>query len=224
MHTKSWILPLTLFLWSSSALADNLPKQQARSKTPAQASLTKDKDTKLPLSLQVAKAETPAPPALKVPVKRRSKWLDRLSIALPVQVNLIGLSGGLQPELLFRPISADSGLHLRAAIGFFGGQELLHLVPITLGMRWIWLRHMRFQPFLGFGFIWHSFLPFDAPAHHRIDMAIELGFRIAVAKGFSIGLNLSPEFGLASVSSLGFNRAFGLGMATRITVTKDLPW
>lgn len=164
------------------------------------------------------------PERVKATAPQRSKWLDRFSIALPVQVNLIGLSGGLQPELLFRPISADSGLHLRVAVGFFGGQEFFHLVPLALGFRWIWLRNMRFQPFLGFGFVWHTFLPYDTYAHNRIDLAIELGFRIAITKGFSIGINISPEFALASFSSAGFYGMFGLGLATRLTLTKDLPW
>lgn len=149
---------------------------------------------------------------------------DRFSIEVPFQANLIGLSFGLQPELLFRPISADSGLHIRAAIGLYGGSELIHLAPLALGIRWVWLRNFRFQPFLGIGVVWQTFLPFDAEAHNRIDMTIELGFRIAIAKGFSVGLNISPEFGLLAIHSVGLQSGFGLGLATRLTVTKDLPW
>lgn len=177
--------------------------------------------------VQAKKEKEPAltaPKKVAVALKRPNKWLARLSIELPVQVNLIGLSGGIQPELLFRPISADSGLHLRVAMGFFGGLEMIHLVPLAIGARWVWLRHMRFQPFLGLGILWNAFVAFDAPAHHRLDMAIELGFRIAIVKGWSVGLNLSPEFGLAGITDKGFVRSFGLGMATRLTVTKDLPW
>lgn len=155
---------------------------------------------------------------------KKDKWLDRLSVEVPLQVNLVGLSFGIQPELLFRPISAGSGFHLRAAIGFFGGPELFHIAPLALGIRYVFLRGWRVQPFLGLGVVWQAFLPYDHASYHRIDMTLELGVRGAITRGFAVGVNLSPEFGLAHISSYGIKSTFGLGMAGRLTLTKDLPW
>ena len=152
---------------------------------------------------------------------------ERLALELPFQVNLVGLSFGLQPEVLFRPFHKHryvGGLHLRGALGVYGGAELLHLAPIAIGARWIFFYGWRVQPFLGLGLVWQLFLPYDTHAANRIDMTMELGMRVAITRGWHVGFNFSPEFGLVNITSLGFSGSFGLGLAARITVTKDLPW
>ena len=47
-------------------------------------------------------------------------------------------------------------------------------------------------------------------------MTMELTLDARVAEGWRVGMQLSPEFGMVG--------GFGLGMAARLGVQKDLPW
>ncbi len=140
---------------------------------------------------------------------------ERLSVGLPVEVTLVGLSYGLHPELLYRPFRPDGLLNLRAATGLMVGPEL-SLVPVSAGLRVSFLREQRFHPGLGVGVQLQTFLPREHEAVLRLDNYYELTASYEVAEGWHAGLQLSPELGVVP--------NFGLGMAARAGVQKDLPW
>lgn len=155
-----------------------------------------------------------------------SLWgAENFTLNLPVQVDLVGLAGGIQPELLWRPFGSRADwFHLRASLGFTAGPELVHLTPLSLGIRLVFLRGWRVQPLVGVGIAWQLFLPYGGHPANRLDMTMELGVRVKLTKGFALGLAVSPEFGLAAVTPQGFASGFGLGMASRLFLSKDLPW
>jgi hypothetical protein len=49
----------------------------------------------------------------------------------------------------------------------------------------------------------------------RLDLTMEATLDVRVAEGWRVGLQVSPEFGMVG--------GFGLGMATRLGVSADLP-
>lgn len=139
---------------------------------------------------------------------------ERFSVGLPIEANLVGLSFGVHPELLYRPFRPDGWFHLRAATGFTAGPELSS-VPLSLGFREVFFFGKRVQPGLGAGVQLQNFIPYGHAPVTRLDMTMEATLDVQVAEGWTVGAQLSPEFGMVG--------GFGLGMATRIGVRRDLP-
>ena len=140
---------------------------------------------------------------------------ERFSLGLPAEVNLVGLTYGVHPELLWRPLRPDGALHLRAATGFTAGRELSTL-PVSLGVRGVAFPRKAVRPGVGAGLQLQTFLPHQHPPALRLDTTLELTLDVRVAEGWRVGTQLSPEFGMVP--------GFGLGMAVRLGVQKDLPW
>lgn len=140
---------------------------------------------------------------------------DRLSVGLPLEMDLVGLAFGLHPELLWTPFDANGAFHLRAATGLMWGPEL-GLLPVSLGVREVFFPTRMVRPGLGAGVQLQSFFPNGHPPVSRLDMTMELTLDARVAEGWRVGMQLSPEFGMVG--------GFGLGMAARLGVQKDLPW
>lgn len=145
----------------------------------------------------------------KEPDPEASRW----SIGVPVEVDVVGLAVGLHPELLFRPAAPDGALNLRFATGVMAGPELA-LVPLSVGIRGVIVPRRRVRPFGGLGLQMQLFIPYGAPVHPRLDLYMELGVDVRVADTWRVGLQVSPEFGIAP--------SFGLGMATRLGFQVDL--
>lgn len=152
--------------------------------------------------------------ALATPAGLAAVDPTRISVGLPAEVDLVGLAVGVHPELLFRPFRPDGALHLRAATGLMVGPELM-LFPVSLGVREELFARKAFNLGLGAGLQLQTFLPYDLPAHPRLDMYLELSATVRVADSWHVGVQLSPEIGMVG--------GFGLGMATRVGVQRDLP-
>ncbi len=138
---------------------------------------------------------------------------ERFSVGLPAEMDLVGLAFGLHPELLWRPFDADGAFHVRAATGLMVGSELA-LLPVSLGVREVFFPTRKVRPGLGMGVQLQTFFPNHHPPVSRLDMTMEATLDVAVAEGWRVGLQLSPEIGMTS---------FGLGMATRLGVQRALP-
>lgn len=138
---------------------------------------------------------------------------SRWSLGLPVEVDIVGLAVGAHPELLFRPAAPDGALALRFATGVMAGPELA-LVPFSVGVRGVIVPRRIVRPFGGLGLQMQVFAPYGAPARARLDMYLELGVDVRVADSWRVGLQVSPEIGVAP--------AFGLGLATRLGFQVDL--
>ena len=138
---------------------------------------------------------------------------SRWSVGVPVEVDLVGLAAGMHPEILFRPAAPDGALNLRFATGVMAGPELT-LVPFSLGVRGVIVPRRIVRPYGGLGLQMQVFAPYGAPARARLDVYMELGLDVRIVDSWRIGLQVSPEFGVAP--------AFGLGMATRLGFQVDL--
>jgi hypothetical protein len=164
----------------------------------------------IPMLLGAALAAAP-PRAEPTPLSDPGRW----SVGLPAEVDLVGLAFGVHPEALWRPFAPDGAIHLRAATGFMGGPEL-SLVPVSAGVRVIAFPRRRVRPGLGTGLQLQTFFPHQHAPVVRLDQTIELTLDVRVVEAWRVGMQLSPEFGLAP--------GFGLGMAARLGVQRDLPW
>lgn len=137
----------------------------------------------------------------------------RWSLGVPVEVDIVGLAGGVHPEILFRPAAPDGALNLRFALGGMAGPELA-LIPLAFGVRGVIVPRRRVRPFVGLGVQLQTFVPYGDQARSRLDLYLELGLDVKVAEGWRVGAQLSPEIGMAP--------AFGLGFATRLGFQVDL--
>ena len=144
-----------------------------------------------------------------------------LSVGVPIEVDIVGLAFGVHPELLWRPIAADSGFHLRAAVGVMAGPELTLISPLALGLRQEFAPRRMIQPGIGTGLQWQSFAVYGDGVHHRMDMYMEATIHVEVHEHYDVGLQLSPEIGMMGVSSEGLYSTFGLGMAVRLNVQRN---
>lgn len=149
---------------------------------------------------------------LLAPMSAAAVEAERFSLGLPAEVDLVGLAFGVHPELLFRPVQPDGAFHLRFAPGLMIGPELA-FVPIGFGIREVALPRKRVRPFAGAGVQVQNFVPYGHPVVTRLDMTLELGVDAQVADDWRVGLQLSPEVGLAG--------GFGFGMAVRAGVQLD---
>ena len=139
---------------------------------------------------------------------------EHFSLALPLEANMVGLSFGLHPELLWRPLDPQGAFHVRAATGLLMGPELSH-VPVSLGLRQVFFPTRAVRPGMGLGLQAQNFFPKGHAPVTRIDQYYELTLDVRVSEGWRVGVELSPEFGWVG--------GFGLGMATRIGVQADFP-
>ncbi len=139
--------------------------------------------------------------------------LERLSVGLPVEMDLVGLAFGLHPELLWRPLGEQGAFHVRGATGLMVGPELA-LLPLSLGVREVFFPARKVRPGLGAGVQLQTFFPRQHAPTARLDLTMEATLDVEVAEGWRVGLQISPEFGMVG--------GFGLGMATRIGVQRDL--
>lgn len=137
---------------------------------------------------------------------------ERLSVGVPVEVALVGLSAGVHPELLFRPFRPDGGTHLRVGAGVMVGPELVNL-PLTVGVRHAFGKDWAVRPAVGTGLQLQLFLPRQHEPAPRGDLFMEVGLDARVAEGWRVSAQLSPEFGMIG--------GFGLGFATRVGVVRD---
>jgi hypothetical protein len=139
---------------------------------------------------------------------------ERFTVGLPLELDLVGLAVGAHPELLWRPLKPDGALHLRTGTGLMVGPELT-LLPLSLGVREVFLPRRAVRPGLGTGVQLQTFFPRQHEPVVRLDLTIEATLDVRVAEGWRVGLQVSPEFGMVG--------GFGLGMATRLGVSADLP-
>jgi len=142
--------------------------------------------------------------------------VDHLSVGVPVEVDIVGFAVGVHPEILWRPLGPDGTFHIRAATAFKLGSEFNLIAPLSLGVRWEWLQSYPVQVGLGAGLQWKAFVVPDSTTHHRFDMYWELVFQACVSDVDRVGVALSPEFGLANITSEGLSSTFGLGLAVRM--------
>lgn len=149
---------------------------------------------------------------------------QRFAVMVPAELTLVGLGYGIQPELLYAPLSPNGPLQLRAATGITFGPELTLLSPLALGVRGRLFANRLVEPALGIGMRWHQFFPHGTHTRTRFDLYFELAASVRATGVWRADLTLSPEIGLLNVSGAGFERAFGLGMSVRLGVRRTLPW
>ena len=139
---------------------------------------------------------------------------EHFSIAVPLEANMVGLSFGLHPALLWRPLDPQGAFHVRASTGLMMGPELSQ-VPVSLGLRQVFFPTRTVRPGMGLGLQVQNFFPKDHAMVTRIDQYYELTVDARVSDGWRVGLEMSPEFGWIG--------GFGLGMAVRLGLQADLP-
>lgn len=151
----------------------------------------------MPISALLASAALGAPVAAA----------ERFSLGLPLELDLVGLAVGIHPELLYRPLQPDGALHIRFAPGLTVGPELA-LLPVSLGLREVFLPRQRVRPHVGLGVQLQTFLPYGHAAKLRLDLTMELGLDVRLTEHWRVGVNVSPEVGMVG--------GFGFGCAARM--------
>ena len=149
------------------------------------------------------------------PVEASPMEKEHFSVVVPAEVNLVGLAFGVHPELLWRPFSPDGSFHLRAAVGFGAGPEMV-ILPISIGARQIFFPTRMIRPGLGMGLQTPNFFPYGHDLVFRVDTYFETTLDVRVRDDIRIHMAMSPEFG-------GIYGGFGLGMAARVGVQVELP-
>jgi len=139
---------------------------------------------------------------------------DRFTLLLPAQVNVVGLSAGVMPGMLWRPLGPDSRAHVRAAVGIVAGPELA-VVPVAVGVRGVLRPDKTFRPGFGAGLQFQAFMPYGHELVPRLDQYYEFTLDYEVRDGLRVAAELSPEFGWIG--------GFGLGMVGRLGVQMDFP-
>lgn len=139
---------------------------------------------------------------------------DHFSLGLPLEANIVGLAFGAHPELLWRPFDPAGRFQVRAATGVVAGPELA-LIPISLGIRQMFMPENKFRLGFGAGVQFQNFLPYGHELVPRLDQYYEFYFDVATSDSLRVTAALSPEFGWVG--------GFGLGMAARLGVQMDFP-
>ena len=142
---------------------------------------------------------------------------DRLTVGVPLEVDVVGFAVGAHPEILWRPLSETSGLRVRLATALKLGAEYTLLAPLSVGVRWLTSDQRLIQVGLGAGTQWKAFLVPDSGAHQRVDMYWEAVVTARIAPKQRVGIAVVPEFGLANITGQGFSGTFGLGLAARVS-------
>ena len=145
------------------------------------------------------KAETPKSP---------------VSVGVMGDVTLVGLTGGVRPEVLVRPFTKAPGFNLRAAVGFNGGAEF-GFVPFNVGLRGVVVPKKRVHPLFGTGVELQVMWMVDAPPVVRPALYFEAGVRVDLKDNLGIAFHAAPD--------IGFGPKPGFGMSLRLGVEFGLP-
>lgn len=140
---------------------------------------------------------------------------DRFSIVLPAEVNLVGLTFGAHPEVLWRPFSPEGSFHVRGSAGLGVGPEMV-VVPVSLGLRQVLFPTRRVRPALGMGVQMPNFFPRGHSFIFRVDSYMEASVDVRVSDSMRVSAAMVPQFG-------GIVGGFGLGMSARLGLHMDLP-
>ena len=140
---------------------------------------------------------------------------DRFSVTLPAEVNLVGLTFGAHPEVMWRPFSPDGSFQVRGAVGLGVGPEMT-VFPVSLGLRQVFFPTRAVRPGLGMGVQLPNFLPRGHSFVFRVDTYMEASVDVRVNDTTRITAAMSPQFG-------GIYGGFGLGMSARVGVQMTLP-
>lgn len=119
---------------------------------------------------------------------RAEPWSDRtrLTISLPAEVTLVGLTAGVRPELLYRFCDPSARSRVRFAIGLLDGPEQFFM-PISLGYRAIFRQSGTVQPQLGAGLeLQHRFVS-DFHAVRQFGFYVEGGVGFAFDARLAVG-------------------------------------
>lgn len=138
---------------------------------------------------------------------------DRFSVGLPAEVDLVGLAYGVRPEVMWRPIGADSALNLRFATGLMVGPELA-FTPLSATVRGRFFPRAKVHPILGAGAELQTFFISDHPVVARAAYVFEVGLDVNATGPWSVGLVIEPNF--APPPSFGFGTAARLGVTRRL--------
>lgn len=156
------------------------------------------------LALGEAPAVATAPPA----APEKPSWLE---VGLHGEVTLVGLTGGVRGELLFRLGPPGVASRLRLSLGVLGGPDQL-FIPVSLGYRAVYRQRATVQPLFGVGLEVQHRLVSDAPVVRQLGVYLEggVGFAVLPAR-----LTLGALLGL-DVMFLG---GPGVGLGPRIFLT-----
>jgi hypothetical protein len=131
-------------------------------------------------------------------------------VGIPAEVNLVGLAGGLRPELLW---TVGAGQSLRFAAGMMVGPELT-FVPVDIGYRAVFFPERKVHPELGLNWEGQNILSSGMPKVRRGAMSLDLGCRGDIGEHWSVGGHISPDFAL--VGDMGFGLAIRAGVWYRL--------
>lgn len=136
------------------------------------------------------------------------RFAARFEFGVPVEVTLVGLTGGLRPEVLFRPGGLATVSRIRIAVGFFGGPEQFFL-PVSLGYRAVFRQGQVVQPLVGVGLeLQHRFVS-DLTPVRAFGGYLEGGVGFEVARGWSVGVLLAVDVMVVGMPGFGLGpRAF----------------
>ena len=128
---------------------------------------------------------------------------SRLELGIPAEVTLVGLTGGVRPELLFRPAEPGSASRLRVAVGLLIGPEQL-FIPISLGYRAVYRQGRVVQPLVGAGLELQHRLVGDAPPVRSLGLYLEGGVGFAITPRWSVGVLVTVDVMMLGVPGFGF--------------------
>ena len=140
---------------------------------------------------------------------------DRFSVGLPAEVNLVGLTFGAHPEVLWSPFSPDGSFQVRGSMGLGIGPEMV-VVPVSLGLHQVLFPTRKVRPGLGMELQMPNFFPSGHDFIFRVDTYMEASLDVRVSDTIRVKAAMSPQFG-------GIVGGFGLGMSARVGVQMDLP-
>ncbi len=132
--------------------------------------------------------------------RRGVRWWDtpmghpsRFSAGAHVESQLVGLSFGLRPELLYRPFRATRGFNLRVGVGLLGGPEFFYL-PVDVGWRQHFVPHRILTLELGAGYEQQSFFVPQLGAITRAAFYAEGGVAFRVISRGWLGVQATGSY------------------------------
>ncbi len=135
----------------------------------------------------IARAEPSPPVAADGPL-----CAPRFTVAVPVEVTLVGLTAGVRPEVLYRFGADGARSRVRLAVGLLDGPDQFFL-PISLGYRAIFRQRARVQPAVGVGLELQHRLVSDFHAVRQYGGYVEGGLEVAIDGRWSIGLMMAID-------------------------------
>ena len=149
------------------------------------------------------------------PVEASPLDAEHFSVAVPAEINLVGLTFGAHPEVLWRPFNPDGAFQLRGSVGLGVGPEMV-VFPVSIGARQLFFPTRMIRPGLGMGIQLPNFLPRGHDFVFRVDSYFEASVDVRIREGMRLGFAMSPQFG-------GIYGGFGLGMSARLGLEMELP-